>query len=613
MKFKKTVRTIISLVYFLSCISLSAQKTYRVFPNGKGENAIEEVQEIIRKSGVLTQSDVKVLLADGIYFLGKPLVFNENDGGQGDYTITYKAMPGTTPVLSGGIKADKWEKVSGKLSLFRCKLDQVKGVRNIYVDGQRAKRAIAEKPITGLKIFEEQGEKVGIVFSKNDFLNDTNTSHVEINYSQAWRDFYFLVDSIEEYDEANYLVRIKNFNWAYTLGYNFISPGEGGGPMDKFYLVNAFELLDKPGEWYFDENTKYLYYCPLKEQNIHHLNIIVPVLEQLVQIESTSRDKKVRNLRFEGIYFKHSGCWDWPFNNGFMQLQASAVIASDIKKSRMNQRSGLIKLPGAIHIDGACNVHFFNNSFSNLGTSAINIDNDAENLSIERNTFNDISAAAISIGRWNHDRIDQEGEGVVNNTLVRNNRITKIGVEFRGLPGIEAFYTANLIIDHNELYDMPYSAISVGWGWSAIPTSSANIEVTNNKIIGTIRKCNDGGGIYSLSAFSGKGLLIEGNYINELLLPPSSNNEGIIYTDEKSSNVNIKNNVVEGHRKWFYYNVPLTVRVDSMYISGEINNYGGNKSKGTKVTVNAEHLWNADHPSAKKIISNAGILPIQLP
>ena len=33
------------------------------------------------------------------------------------------------------------------------------------------------------------------------------------------------------------------------------------------------------------------------------------------------------------------------------------------------------------------------------------------------------------------------------------------------MPGVIYFYVVGARIEHNEIYDLPYTAISLGWGW----------------------------------------------------------------------------------------------------------------------------------------------------
>ncbi len=43
------------------------------------------------------------------------------------------------------------------------------------------------------------------------------------------------------------------------------------------YAENAYELLDEPGEWYFDRQEKRLYYMPKAGQDMDKVQAIIPV------------------------------------------------------------------------------------------------------------------------------------------------------------------------------------------------------------------------------------------------------------------------------------------------------------------------------------------------
>ncbi|WP_178338912.1 galactose-binding domain-containing protein [Arenibacter nanhaiticus] len=593
-----------------SAIGIS-QTRYSVSPEGIGLSSLTGAKNDIKNKTSGMSSDITVLLGNGTYVLNAPLVFDESDGGEQNFKVIYKAAPGAKPIISGGVKLRGWQKDSVETNIYRTKISGIEHVRNIYVNGRRAKRARGSVK-TGVSLYSENGLKEGILFNKTDIEQYGNPSNLEINYLDRWRDFYFLVKSIEDgakiadVPDDQYLVRIKNFNWYYTMAYPVISPGNGG-PMDQFYFENAYELLNEPGEWYFDSATDFLYYYPVLGEDMETVDVVIPKLEQLIKIKSSSGKDLVKNLYFEGLEFAHNS-WTWPSINGFGTIQGSAVISdNNASAGDVTQDQRKIKLPGAIQIEDAKNITFKSNIFTHIGSSGIDIKNNSDSLNIERNTFFDISASAISVASWEHRTIDTPNEGPISNTLIKNNYIGNIGVEFASSSAIEGFYTSNMIVDHNELYNMPYSGISIGWGWHRSLSALANNSVTNNKITGVVQKCHDGGGVYTLSAFDGRGMLIEGNFIDELSLPPRTNNEGVIYADEESSNLNIKNNVVKSSRKWFFYNAPGTVSVDSMYVSSSTSNWGGNKGSNTNVTLNTNNVWDLPNLTADQIQKNAGI------
>ena len=67
---------------------------------------------------------------------------------------------------------------------------------------------------------------------------------------------------------------------------------EGVQAQSPAYIENAFELLDEPGEWYFDRPAKTLYYMPREGQDMAGAEVIVPRLETLLRIEGRRETRR---------------------------------------------------------------------------------------------------------------------------------------------------------------------------------------------------------------------------------------------------------------------------------------------------------------------------------
>lgn len=75
------------------------------------------------------------------------------------------------------------------------------------------------------------------------------------------------------------------------------------GHNSAFYLTNAMELLDEPGEWYHDIESRKIYYYPRKGEKIS--KAVVPGIETLVWVEGTI-DRPVKHIRFDNIAFQYT-------------------------------------------------------------------------------------------------------------------------------------------------------------------------------------------------------------------------------------------------------------------------------------------------------------------
>ena len=52
-------------------------------------------------------------------------------------------------------------------------------------------------------------------------------------------------------------------------------------------IQNDYELLDKPGEFYFDKTEKMLYYIPRENEDLSSAEVVVPRLETILDYKGT--------------------------------------------------------------------------------------------------------------------------------------------------------------------------------------------------------------------------------------------------------------------------------------------------------------------------------------
>lgn len=135
--------------------------------------------------------------------------------------------------------------------------------------------------------------------------------------------------------------------------------------------------------------------------------------------------------------------------------------------------------------------------------------------------------------------------------------------------GIWAGYEAELTVDHNTLRHLPYSGISVGWGWNQ-PEAQKSVlrdnRVTDNRITDVMevaQEQHDGGAIYTQGAQPGT--VLSGNYINRSAFGNTERDGNGIYLDEQSSHILVEKNVITriGYKwvsNWADYGIRNTAR-----------------------------------------------------
>jgi len=288
-----------------------------------------------------------------------------------------------------------------------------------------------------------------------------------------------------------------------------------------------------------NSGTGDIYYKPISRENMVTANVVVPVLETLIS-GSGSLDNKLKNIKFEGITFAYAG-WTRPNNNdGFADVQANFHLVGP---------GGIFNIPStkiAANIDfkNAKSIKFERNVFTHLGAGGLNFGEGSQDNIVSGNVFNDISGNGIMIGETSNAKTTDQ-RIITKNNQITNNYIQDAAAEYMGGVGIWLGYTENSLVAHNELAYLPYTAVSLGWGWGAEdPTIAKNNKVQNNYIHDHMQKLFDGGGIYSLSAQPGN--IYSGNVITK-----QKNEFGAIYLDDGSWNIEVSSNVIYDNKRTF--------------------------------------------------------------
>jgi hypothetical protein len=290
---------------------------------------------------------------------------------------------------------------------------------------------------------------------------------------------------------------------------------------------------------------------PRSGEDLEKVNATIPTKDSLFN------GMNYANLRFESITFADAG-WSNPNGSGHADVQANCVIEPQNVFIRNNDvvalHNNYPKSPAAIMLRDARNIEFERCTFTRMGGAAIDLDRGCQNCRINGCEFYDISGSAIQIGGTLEDAHHPNDERlIVKDNQVTNNYIHDIGVEYQDSVGVFCGYVNGTVIAHNEICDLPYSGISVGWGWGEEdagggaypvipflyekPTPAGNNRIEYNHIYNVMRLRNDGGAIYMLG--NQPGTIIRGNHIHD-----NPNKPGGIYLDEGSGFIEITGNCV---------------------------------------------------------------------
>ncbi len=541
-------------------------KAFYVAPSGSDTNpgtqaepfkSIEKARDAVRG----TSGDAVVYIAGGTYALEAPIRFDARDSGRNG-CIAYVAADGEAPVLSGGRKVGGWVRDEGG----RWKAAWEGGpLRQLYVNGVRAVRARGPVPegigrYGDLKFIDGDA---GHTLPQDAMANWRNPNDIEFDYYNSWGHMICKVASVARQDGGG--LKIAMLQPWFTLA----SRKEGVQAKMPDYIENALELLDEPGEWYLDAPAKTLYYQPRDGESMDTAEVVAPVLETLVEVDGTL-DAPVENLRFEGITFADA-TWLGPNRTGHVDVQANVSFAPTNIFERdgvlVNVHNEYLKSPGNVTLRAVHAVRFERCTFTRLGGAALDIDYGSQDNMLSECRFFDISGSGVQIGNvLAEDHHPSDPRRIVKGNRVEYCEFHHIGAEYQDSVAVFAGYVNGTVIAHNEIHDLPYSGISVGWGWGeedagggnyanipyrySNPTPAGNNLIEFNHIHDVMLLRNDGGGIYTLS--NQPGTIIRGNHIHD---SGQGGGPGGIYLDEGSGFIEITGNCV--------YNVPTPMNYNN--------------------------------------------------
>lgn len=531
--------------------------------------------------------DIIVNILPGYYELAEAEVFTNVHGGKDGFRVVYKGVDAfSPPIFSGGVKVDGWTKHNE--FIWKAPLSGVTTVRNLYVNGFAAKRA-ASKYIYKAEeaYFAENGREDGVLLPEENFPESlSNVEDIELVWNEDWKSSITAVKNIIRKDGVVAIVMDQPYysQIAAQAKTDIRAPRPGNG----FYIENAPELLDEPGEFYYDKKEQTVYYYPFTEETL--TDVYVGKTEGLISVEGETPDNPVNGIAFNNLEFRY-GAWNQPSETGMLAFQADSIYISGENRAMHAQFS----------VNCAKNAEIKNCRFGSLGSAALSLSNAVFDSKVTGNLIRDCSATAISLGSFNHSDDMAEGQALCRNIAVTDNVIRRVGTEYRSSAAIAEYYANSTEISHNDIKDVPYTGISIGWGWGAANVRSCgdNIIAYNHveKVMGTL---HDGSHIYTLG--SNRNTKIHDNYLID-----TADYRGGIYTDNGSAYIEYYRNVITGAKHWWFTYSPDMTELYSHDNFSDTETYTNN-IPGKVVLENnlavTDGNWSEE---ALNIMANAGV------
>lgn len=592
-----------------------------VAPDGTGDGGSPErpadlhrAQSLVRDLIAVMTEDVVVELAEGVYRLDRALEFTAADSGRDGHRVHWRAAPGARPVLSGGRVIEGWRLTDAARNIWSADVPAALRTRQLYVDGVRARRA---RSAAGLPDGSEV-TATGFVVPGAELQAIENPTELEFVFRPLdWIQQRCGVAAVEGTQNRT-VITMKQPGWDTVEGWIY----KAGLPD---HLENAYAFLEAPGDWYLDVAAGRLHYLPRAGQVMASTVVVVPVLEQLL-VGSGTPAELLCDLTFEGLTFAET-TWLGPSGDaGLAEIQANLQnpdpeyarnlildhFVSPTGGGTWQDHpwgSGLEMTPSAVQFHTARRVHLTGNTFVRLGACGLGLDQGSQDNLIVGNTFTDISGNGLQVGSVRRPN-REDPRDLDRGNRITNNYVHAVAAEYQGGVGMYFAYVTETLIAHNEIAWLPYTGISIGWGWGSLdtlPTASRDNQIVHNHVHDVMLQLNDGAGIYGLGPQPGG--LIAGNLIENITGDaddPRTRYRMGIYLDQGSTGWQVRGNAARNLLYWLDNNRnPFDpadiVAVDNHTDTPAIFRMGGMTVDGTAVLA-PDQL-----PAA--IVESAGLEP----
>jgi len=560
----------------------ATQATYYVAPNGNDTNpgtitspfrTLQRARDVVRTANANMTGDIYVYLRGGNYPVSSTIEFGPGDSGTNGFRVIYSAYPSETPVLEGGVQVTGWTQHSG--NIWKAPLDRANKLRALYVNEKRA--FMASKTINSAGCYgtynvtagqaswawESGSQCEGARYSLADFpAIARNQDDIEIETATTWTTAIVGVRQVAtSADGANRVALFQQPGAAIAQG-AFNGNAQVGG---SHKVMNAFEFLDTPGEFFFDKTSRTLYYFKAASDNMATATVFAPNnVVTVLRIAGTSTTSHARNITFSGLTVQHS---DWNLftvaGSAFKQAQQGNLGALAYAKGNFHvyYYRNVDVTPGIIHIQNADGILLQRNRIQHTGADGINMVNDVQSSQLIGNYTNDVAGSAITVGHPQHvyigdhtstnrEKYPPQVEGLSRNIDIKNNYIYDSAVLFNGHNPISAYFADTLTVQRNRIEKAPWAGITLGWGWwnfdgsagSIAPnrptTTARNNNISFNHIIDTVQRLSDTAPIYTLG--SQPGTTITNNYLQGV---PAGHKYGL-HPDEGSAFITFRDNVL---------------------------------------------------------------------
>ncbi|SEG81326.1 Right handed beta helix region [Thermomonospora echinospora] len=482
--------------------------------------------ERARRAAREATGEVVVHLRAGTYVLDRPFELTGDDSGRDGGQIVYQAHGYGTgeqeqAVISGGRQITGWRvRSDGVWAAEVGDLD----TRQLYVDGRRAERA-------GIDGLPGTARRTATGYLTDGPLDWQAPGGVEFVYRGVypWTEARCGVAAVTRDGDSSVITMVQPaFGWANELYTSVWEDQVTNGPGLPTRIENDPSFLSEPGTFVLDRSRPgrhVLLYLPRPDQEPSHTRVVAPVLETLVQVTGA------RDVCFRGLVFADAAWLRPSTERGFLHYHGSGYHdGGAVQKVVMVEDQAWVTVPADPQTIPACvrlhettGIRFEGCRFTRLGATGLGAVGGTD-VTVRSCDFDTLAASAVTVTG-------------TRTTLIEDNLVERIGLDYSGSPGIAITDTAGCVVAHNHVREVPHCGIVAGPG--------RGTRILGNLVTGSMTVLADGGGLY-LSGPQGdsadNGAVVSGNVIKDTRTPYNF----ALYTDYGAAWVTVEQNVVAG-------------------------------------------------------------------
>ncbi|GMW03833.1 MAG: hypothetical protein AMXMBFR84_49670 [Candidatus Hydrogenedentota bacterium] len=468
-------------------------------PNAAGTDGplatAEAARDVLRarKTGLVGTANVNVVFRAGTYFLPKTFELTAEDSGWRGGPITYMAHPGEEVRITGGIPVTGFVAVSdrdpARENVVRADLKALgvtefpplapRGMGQAVVPSH-VELFFNDRPMQ-LARWPNKGEWATIADAPNGATGGmfTYSGDRPAQWTQSpdvWLHGYWTWDWADSY------VQIDRIDTAAKAIYTKEPHGVYGYTKDKrYYVINALEELDSPGEYYIDREQGILYFWP--PSPIPESFATVSVTDHLISIKGAS------NIRIVG--FTVEVCR----GTAIQVLESEEVLIA------------------------GCTLR-------NIGNDAVSVSG-GKNNTVRSCDIYETGEGAIGLTGGDRMTLTPGGHRAENNHIYEYSRWVRTYRPAIAMSGV------GLTAANNRIHDAPHAGI-IFWGNDHI--------LEYNDVHDICKETGDVGAFYIGRDWSMRGHIIRHNYFHNIQ-GPYTHGAMAVYLDDVASGVTIYGNV----------------------------------------------------------------------